>query len=301
MTAGASIETTRETGHGPALPRLSWRHLAYFVGVPLTVATYAALNNWEMQHIAGLGPGLFFYLAHSMLPWWTTCLLTTGTKATLATWKPPWLLILMIGHTLGCLVVTYFSNWLTGIYETAWPQLEITGQVVPLLSGEFWIYWARAGIIWIGINFLFDRFFGLPLYRYVIPRGYESGPLTANTHAEGGWPGKSPGFIDRLPAALKPEEVLAIKAEQHYIKVLSPEKDYMVLYRFSDAVRELDELLGHQVHRSWWVNTSSIDSVQARAKDFRIRLKNGADVPVSGPYQGMIRELARNQRLPMKG
>jgi hypothetical protein len=33
---------------------------------------------------------------------------------------------------------------------------------------------------------------------------------------------------------------LAIKAEQHYIRVYSPDKEYMILYRFSDAVRELD-------------------------------------------------------------
>ena len=48
---------------------MNWRYIAYFFGVPMTVAIYAGLNNWEMQNIAGLTPSLFFYLAHSMLPW----------------------------------------------------------------------------------------------------------------------------------------------------------------------------------------------------------------------------------------
>jgi hypothetical protein len=283
--------------------RFSWRHLAYFVGVPLTVALYAGLNNWEMQHIAGVWASLIFYVAHSMLPWWTTCLMTASTKLSLARWKPPWLIILLVGHTLGSFVTAYYSNWLTSIYESAWPSLEITGHVVPLLSAEFWIYWTRAGVIWIGINFLFDRFFGLPLYRYVIPRGYDIKAMNGGTHlsAADSWGKQPPGFVDRLPVTLKPEEVMAIKAEQHYIKIYSPEKDYMVLYRFSDAIRELDELLGLQVHRSFWVNTSAIESVQAKAKDFRIKLKTGAEIPVSGPYQGLVREHARAQRISLRG
>ena len=75
----------------------------------------------------------------------------------------------------------------------------------------------------------------------------------------------------------------------------------MILYRFSDAVRELDDMLGQQVHRSYWVNTSAIESVHAKAKDFQIRISSGADIPVSTPYQGMIRELARSARIALRG
>jgi hypothetical protein len=304
MSAESATTTPAKTAkRSVQISAMNWRYIAYFFGVPMTVAIYAGLNNWEMQNIAGLTPSLFFYLAHSMLPWWITCTLTTTTKLSLARWKPPWLIILLVGHTLGCIVVTFFSNWLTGIYEAAWPELEITGHIVPLMSAEFWVYWARAGVIWVGINFLFDRFFGLPLYRYVIPRGYEvkNGSGASHSSTAENWNNHPPGFIDRLPVSLHPNEVLAIKAEQHYIKVYTPQKDYMVLYRFSDAIRELDQALGLQVHRSFWVNTSAIESVQAKAKDFRIKLKTGAEIPVSGPYQGLVREHARTQRLSLRG
>jgi hypothetical protein len=41
--------------------------------------------------------------------------------------------------------------------------------------------------------------------------------------------------------------------------------------------------------------------MHAKAKDFHIRIINGTDIPVSTPYQGMIRELARSARIPLRG
>jgi len=280
---------------------VSWRHLGYYLFVPLAVALYAGLNNWKMIGIAGLPASIIFYMAHSLLPWWTTCLSTTALMKALNRWKPPWLVLLILGHTMGCLIVLPYSNWLTGLYAERWPELVLGAETGSVLSMAFLKYWLQAGVIWIGINFVFDRFIGLPLYRYVIPRGFETlGPVhRANT--ESGWGVRPPGFVERLPAALQPEDVLAIKAEQHYIKVFSPDKEYMVLYRFSDAVREIDESLGMQVHRSYWVNTGAIKSIHARAKDFTLRIKSDTDIPVSTPYQGMVRELAKKARIPQRG
>jgi len=70
-----------------------------------------------------------------------------------------------------------------------------------------------------------------------------------------------------------------------------------VLYRFSDAINEISPQLGQRVHRSYWVNTNAITSVHAKAKDFFILMSNEEQIPVSGPYQGMIRELARTAGL----
>jgi len=282
--------------------RLGWRSFAYFIGVPLLVAVYAGVNNWEMQNIAGFQAGILFYLAHSLLPWWITCISTTVFKKLLANWKPPWLALLVLGHTLGCLIVLPYSNWLTGIYAERWPLLALGNEVGPVFSIAFWKYWLQAGVVWIAVKYVFDHFIGLPLYRYVIPRGYEQRKnIAPEEPPQNGWGGRQPGFIDRLPAALLPAEVLAIKAEQHYIRVYSPTKEYMVLYRFSDALRELDDALGKQVHRSYWVNTQAISSIHAKAKDFSVRISTGVDIPVSTPYQGLMRELTRTERLQERG
>jgi len=294
---------------------LAGRKIAYFLGVPLAVAIYAGLNNWQMQEIAGIQATILFYLAHSILPWWMTCAATYLCMKSLARWKPPWLLLLLLGHFTGCLLVLPYSNWLTSVFELRWPMLKIGPEFGPLLSAEYWGYLLRAGVIWIGVNVAFDRFVGLPLYRYTIPRGYDkpdkaalpaeqpeiANPPAEETTRQDGWKIKPPVFLGRLPARLKPEELLAIKAEQHYIRIYTPNREYMVLYRFSDAIRELDGSLGIQVHRSYWVNTRAVESVHARAKSFHLSLPGGTKIPVSIPYQGMVRDMARNEQWPIRG
>ena len=65
-----------------------------------------------------------------------------------------------------------------------------------------------------------------------------------------------------------------------------------MLYRFGDAVEELQAAEGLQVHRSWWVSEAAIaGSLEATTR--RLRLQNGVDIPVSRTYQ---REL--EARLP---
>ncbi len=290
---------------GPLPPALqwSWTHLAYFVGVPLVVAVYAGLNNWEIRHVAGITGSLTFYAAHAFPPWWTTCLCTLGAKKALGVWKPPWLVLLLIGHLVGSLITTPYSNWLTGKYVEELIIRGIRHDDIVFFSADFWLYTLRAGAIWLGINFLFDRFLGLPLYRYEIPRGFDA-PGSSDAQAAqslGHWPDRAPAFVSRLPQPIGPQELQAIKAEQHYIKILGSGKSQMVLYRFSDAINELPPEMGMQVHRSYWVNSAAIKAVHAKAKDFYLLLQNDQKVPVSGPYQGMIRELARNLELPLLG
>jgi hypothetical protein len=282
----------------PAADR-SWPYLAYFLGVPVSVAVYAALNNWEIRQVAGVSAALTFYMAHALLPWLITCLSTTLAKRALVRWQPSWALLLLLGHTLGSLLVVPYSNWLTGFYEIRFPALDMAGEVAPVFSTGFWMYFLRAGVIWFGINFLFDRYLHLHLYRYPGDAPQHSPAATASGTAGEREPAPlPPAFLSRLPERVDVNDLVTIKAEQHYIQVVTRQKQFMVLYRFSDAIRELDPDLGAQVHRSYWVNLAAVEAVHAKAKDFFLRMQTGFDVPVSGPYQGMMRELARARGIP---
>ncbi len=66
----------------------------------------------------------------------------------------------------------------------------------------------------------------------------------------------------------------------------------MILYRFSDAIAELDKSIGMQVHRSHWIRKSAIDDVMTRSKKMAVRLASGLEVPVSQPYQALVRQAA---------
>ncbi len=51
-----------------------------------------------------------------------------------------------------------------------------------------------------------------------------------------------------------------IEAQEHYIRVATSSERRMVLYRFSDAIREMPDTLGLQVHRSHWVRIPPLNA-----------------------------------------
>ncbi|MBT8442748.1 MAG: LytTR family transcriptional regulator [Gammaproteobacteria bacterium] len=293
----------------PRLPQAgrNLRLISFYVGVPLLIGIYGALNNWELLESAGYPLTLAFYAAHACPPWWMTCLCTSLSMWTLRPLKPNQYVLMTIGAILGGLVALPYTNWLAGLAGDTVPDSLLMRQVAPIFSADFWRYILRATLIWYGINFVFDRFLGLPRYRYVIPRGYdelsaggETGSMDPSASDVGDAKTALPGFAERIPARIGIDDILGIKAEQHYIRVFTPDREYMVLYRFSDAVRELDSSLGLQVHRSYWVSKNAIEIIRPSAKKFSIRLASGAIVPVSTPYHGVVKEFARTNQIPMR-
>jgi hypothetical protein len=272
----------------------TWRLLAFYLGVPVIVALYGGLNNWQLLEMAGYGPALGFYAAHAILPWWTTCALTSLAMWTLARWKPSPYVLMLIGSLAAALVTLPYTNWLTAAWDTRWPSAQLHQQIAPLFSAEFWRYTASATAMWLIVNFIFDRFLGLPRYRYVIPRGYDfhvptpsaqPAPATSDKAVANG----QPGFTRRMPVDLGLGDILAIKAEQHYIRVYTADREYLL--------RELGPDIGVQVHRSYWINKNAIDCIKPRAKKFLVKLVTGTEIPVSTPYHAMVKDIARSRGL----
>jgi hypothetical protein len=99
-----------------------------------------------------------------------------------------------------------------------------------------------------------------------------------------------PKFLERLPLKLRGGDLWAIEAEDHYLRLHTSKGQDLILMRLSDAIAELDGIEGAQVHRSWWIARDAI--TDARRGDGRatLTLKDGAEVPVSRTYAGMLRE-----------
>jgi hypothetical protein len=280
--------------------------------VPALVAIYAALNNWAVLQVAGYTGSLLFYAGHAFIPWWTTCLLTYLCFRLLARWRPRQLLILALGTVMACVIVLPYSVWLTETFAQGWLPGDATGELSSLHIHDeigFWSFTLRASIMWIGVNVIFDRFLGLPRYRYdnVVIARRDSGGAAGQAEAQiGGGQAESasparpaPVFLRRLPADVKEADVIALKAEQHYVKVFTVERNFMTLYRFSDAVAEMDPDAGQQVHRSYWVRTAAIKKIRRAAKKFELELSNEMKVPVSAPNSGLIRQLAQASDIPV--
>jgi hypothetical protein len=101
-------------------------------------------------------------------------------------------------------------------------------------------------------------------------------------------------LLSRLPNRLG-EEIVALEAEDHYLRVHTALGSDLVLMRLSDAIAAIGPDLGLQVHRSWWVADEAIREIIRSEQRSHLKLSNGLLVPVGRTYSAAVR--ARSARL----
>jgi len=99
-----------------------------------------------------------------------------------------------------------------------------------------------------------------------------------------------PKLYDRLPPRLG-RDILALQAEDHYVRVHTRLGSDLLLMRLADAIGELQGLEGVRVHRSWWVTRDAVTSARAEGRRAVLTLANGAEVPVTRESVPLIRGL----------
>jgi hypothetical protein len=97
-------------------------------------------------------------------------------------------------------------------------------------------------------------------------------------------------FIERLPLHLRAARLIAVQAEDHYLRVHTDLGSDLILMRLSDAVAELDGLEGAQTHRSWWVAKDAVRGVTRGDGRATLVLEGGLTAPVSRSYAATLRE-----------
>ena len=112
-------------------------------------------------------------------------------------------------------------------------------------------------------------------------------PLAAVEHAQP--PRPDPPFFQRLPARLG-RDLIALEAEDHYLRVHTALGSELILARLSDTVAQLGDHDGLQVHRSWWVAADAVAGVISQDGRLALRLTNGLTAPVSRTYRDAVRK-----------
>ena len=116
-----------------------------------------------------------------------------------------------------------------------------------------------------------------------------------NRDASGAFPR---ALLSRLPSRLG-EEIVALEAEDHYLRVHTTLGSDLVLMRLSDAIASIEPDLGLQVHRSWWVADDAICEIIRSEQRSHLKLRNGLLVPVGRTYSAAVRSRAAS--LPLGG
>ena len=96
---------------------------------------------------------------------------------------------------------------------------------------------------------------------------------------------------------LKPENrapILRLSAEDHYTLTVTSRGRELILIRFSDALSEIGDTVGTQIHRSHWIARAAFDALVTRDGKLLARLKDGTELPVSRSYAGEVKAKVAN-------
>ena len=88
-------------------------------------------------------------------------------------------------------------------------------------------------------------------------------------------------FRQRLSAKRRAARLIAVEAEDHYVRVHTDSGSELVLMRFAEAMAELALAHGYRLHRSWWAAAEAIEAVKWKRGGGEARLAGGLVAPVS--------------------
>ncbi|ROT98001.1 LytTR family transcriptional regulator [Histidinibacterium lentulum] len=97
---------------------------------------------------------------------------------------------------------------------------------------------------------------------------------------EAGAEDDSPPVLARLPVE-KRGRLLALSAEDHYVRVRTDRGDHMILMRLADAIAETAPEPGLQVHRSHWIARDAVHAARRHGDRAILTLATGEEIPVS--------------------
>ncbi|MEO8374871.1 MAG: LytTR family DNA-binding domain-containing protein [Sphingomonas bacterium] len=87
-----------------------------------------------------------------------------------------------------------------------------------------------------------------------------------------------------------PTALQAIEAEDHYCRLhLAGGRSLLVLHRFGDALKEVANLDGAQVHRGAWVSARDVAGAERDGRRWLLLLADGARIPVSASFTKIVR------------
>jgi DNA-binding LytR/AlgR family response regulator len=96
-------------------------------------------------------------------------------------------------------------------------------------------------------------------------------------------------IAEKLPPRLRSARLIAIEAEDHYLRIHTEAGSDLVLMRMIDACALLPDAAGARVHRSWWAARGAAEGLSRRHGKVELALAGGLRVPVSRAMQSVLR------------
>ncbi len=232
-----------------------------------------------------------------------------------------WAAVVLPGSVLGFVMQTAVSAW-GGLAGLRWAEVALVallvslphsfvvivasalffgiGEITPLLVVNFWLAVFVVTLVLTAINRLAatDEPHSLapPLSAPALafPEAASAGPVPPSSEAA------PPALLPQVPALLAEKlapplrcgQLIAIEAEDHYLRIHTDCGSDLVLMRMSDACALMEDAAGLRVHRSWWVAQAAVEGQSRSGSRVELAVTGGLAVPVSRALHRTLRDPA---------
>ena len=169
-----------------------------------------------------------------------------------------------------------------------WSAVSSLQESFPIILKEFRGVVFPATITWIAINAPRIIQLNFKEINEKIPEHAETGkkeeqPVTQNT------------FMSIVPKEIG-GDIIFLKSELHYIRVVTTKGERMVLFNLKDAIGDLEKTIeGIQTHRSYWVSACHIKTMITDSNNKFIMTSNDQKIPVSRRKSAEVKKFIQNR------
>lgn len=203
-----------------------------------------------------------------------------------------WLVVMAAGSLWGQMCQRFLARWMV---LDGRPWLHILALTVAVAVPMSLFVWAATGLFFHGEMYPLSELLLLIVPVVTVTAAIctlivflgQATPIHTHASADTAKPAR---FLERLPARLRGSRLIAVEAEDHYLRVHTDRGSDLILMRLSDALTELEGLEGAQTHRSWWVAKDAVQSASRGDGRATLALDGGLTAPVSRRYARALRE-----------
>lgn len=186
-----------------------------------------------------------------------------------------WLAMAAMTYSLGIIVSAMIQQTATG--WSRWPRLGLTAICIGLtvtlavlaLNFAVFGFWPSGYALWASIANVMGIAFVITYLLSLQPE-----PVTDSAAPA------PPALLDRIPLD-KRGAILSLTVEDHYTRVRTTAGEHLLLMRLSDAIKEVGDTPGAQVHRSHWAAWDQVTAARRDGDRAILTLSDGTDIPVS--------------------
>jgi hypothetical protein len=257
--------------------------IVFYFGVPIVIGYLLAAGRAVGPNAELLSWNIVYYPLRGLVLWLAYSLATIVFVAIFKPSKSWFIFAVIVGWAVGSPLAHFMGRLILPLAIGGRDDFFIGNISLYSLYGRPYV----GLVVWIAIASFFYWVIGVPLFGFE-PATPSVAPRSDGREIEVKLDKKSSPLLSRLPQNLE-GDILGIMAEEHYLRVYTASGNALILYRLSDAVRELGDY-GMLVHRSYWVAKAAITGNIKRGQNSILILSNGLEVPVSRGFRQKVLE-----------